>query len=267
MIRKFQNILPLVLFFMAFGCSSDDAVVDDMPPDSFPILKSIKLSGYLFDTDTISISGGTRTPDDPIDLQVNVKAAFQNSAKAQVKSIRCIIRREGSSTILKEQRIPLDGTSLLASETIYLRMKRGDVGDYTVEVSATDSRDLELNSLITKFKVLNGQAPPVLSDLHAPDTLTVPATDPLIFEMKVKVTDPSGPKDIQFVIYDSFKPNGQKTTGSPFSMYPSGKNDGNYLRTNQLISTSEKGKYKFEFQAFDYGNLPSNVITHYIVVK
>lgn len=269
--KKILLLFPLL--FVVSSCSDDTSLLDPTAPDSYPLFQSIALSAYAFDTDSISAGSGTRSPDDPIEIVFRLDAKFQNSSKAAIKEAYCTVRLDGRSTVITKKKLQLSTNPNSASENIPLNIRRGDVGDYSVEVTGTDSRDLALNSVRTKLNLINGSNPPVMSDLSAPDSLTLPAQGVLLLTMTVRVKDPSGLKDVKRVWFSSYLPNGTPSSGNPFLMYDDATNgdgidgDGIYSRTVQLPSTAVVGKYRFEFQAFDFGNLPSNVIVHYIVVQ
>lgn len=267
-----KKLLMITLIVILAGCSEDKSIIDPIPADSFPAFQSIALSTYAFDTDTISVSG-QRTPDDPIQINLFVKAGFRESAKAHVQKAFALVRREGSLNTLTKVQLPLyEPIPPYYGGLLPINIKRGDVGDYSVEVTGTDDRGFELNSVRTKFNVINGVNPPVINCAEVPDTLQLPLQGSLAFMMKVCVKDPSGRADIKRVWFNSYDPNNKPNNNNPFIMYDDGThgdtvaNDGTYSLTVQLPSTTTKGKYRFEFQAFDYGNLGSNVVTKYIYV-
>ncbi len=78
-----------------FGCTKDDSVVDSLPNDSFPAFQRVVLSTYAFDTDSISVGTGGKTPDDPIQINFSVNTWYQNSSKAQVNQASVYISRVG----------------------------------------------------------------------------------------------------------------------------------------------------------------------------
>ncbi len=273
-----QFLFPAVLLAAAAlyiaGCSKDSSTIDPAIPSTPAMFDRISISGSLFDTDTISVGSGTRSPDDPIQFLLGVSARFRETADSKVGAALCRVTREQTGETILET--PLRNVRKTDppwyTDAVTVSMKRGDVGDYRVEVGGTDTEGRELNSVITKFTLINGQNPPVLADLEAPDTLTVPSQGTLVFTISVRATDPSGAADIKRVWFNTWLPSGKPSTGNPFSMYDDGTHgdavarDGRYSLTVQLPSTTERGKYKFEFTAYDYGNLASNVIVHFITL-
>lgn len=270
--KPHQYFFFAMLLLGVAGCSKDESVLDPVPRDSYPLFQHIAISTTGFDTDTMGVKSN-RTPDDPIDLSFSVASDFSAIAGSSIPSATVTVRREGSSSTIAS--MPMTSASGIANRflaSMRFIIKRGDVGDYRVEVRGVDSRGVGTNSVFTKFRVINGSNPPVLCGITAPDTLTVPPTGSLVFALKACVSDPSGRQDIKRVWFNSFDPTGKQTSGGPFVMYDDGShgddtaNDGTYALTVQLPSTTTRGKYRFEFQAFDYGNLGSNVLTHFIMV-
>ncbi len=117
--------------------------------------------------------------------------------------------------------------------------------------------------------------PPVISNLQAPDTLTV-STDTIKITLSVQVSDADGLSNIQSVFFNAFLPSGAPSGGNPFGMFDDGNlllngditaGDGIYSRIIILPPGTTSGSYKFDFQALDKAGEYSNTITHFIVVK
>ena len=84
----------LALPFLFISCSDNSSVVD---PSSDAMrqaisLRSVVLSAYAFDTDTISVSPGKqKLPDDPITVTFTVTVVMDAGSAAQVKDLTCDI--------------------------------------------------------------------------------------------------------------------------------------------------------------------------------
>jgi len=118
-------------------------------------------------------------------------------------------------------------------------------------------------------------AAPVVSNLVAPDTVSLNSGATTDINLSIQVADSNGLNDINIVFFNSFKPNGDPATGNPFLMYDDGNilhgdavaGDGIYSLIISLPSGTNKGTYRWEFQARDRGKKTSNIIIHNIVVK
>jgi len=152
------------------------------------------------------------------------------------------------------------------------------IGQYTVKYYVTDAVSGTKLAAAHYFEYDNGQAnvAPVLSDISAPDTVTLNPEADTPFILTVKVSDANGKGDIAKVIFNTYKPSGGITGASPIEMYDDGStahgdvtaNDGIYSRGISLPSSGvELGTYKFEFIARDKRGLESEKIIHNIVVK
>lgn len=118
--------------------------------------------------------------------------------------------------------------------------------------------------------------PPVISNLRAPESLTVPTSDTVKILLGIDVYDADGKDDIDKVFFNTYKPDGSPSSGNPFLMYDDGNllahgdliaNDGTYSRIIILPPGTTKGIYRFDFQAMDKKGESSNIITHNIEVK
>ncbi|MCW8804269.1 MAG: hypothetical protein OQK57_07725 [Ignavibacteriaceae bacterium] len=126
----------------------------------------------------------------------------------------------------------------------------------------------------SNFNFNNGQTniAPVISNLVAPDTVTL-GTDTTFIFVSVDASDNNGLNDIERVFFNSFLPNGNPSSGNPFIMYDDGTNgditanDGTYSLVIILPPSGVTlGTYRWEFQAEDRGNKVSIPIIHYAVV-
>ncbi|NUN09350.1 MAG: hypothetical protein HUU54_09265 [Ignavibacteriaceae bacterium] len=139
--------------------------------------------------------------------------------------------------------------------------------EYSIAVRGAGSKPAASQTIIFN----NGQnnIAPVLSNLTAPDTLTVSDTT-LIF-MTIEASDSNGLNDIERVYFKSFRPDGT-TSGATFSLVDNGRdgdataNDGIYSVIISVNPSNQKGTYTFEFEAIDRGKKKSNIVTHRITL-
>ncbi|MHB1688786.1 MAG: choice-of-anchor X domain-containing protein [Ignavibacteriaceae bacterium] len=145
-----------------------------------------------------------------------------------------------------------------------------EIDFYTVDLSSN-------SNLIAKkyfyFNNSNTDVAPMISNLVAPDTVTLSSTQTLIF-VSVDVHDDNGLHEIQYVYFNSYLPNGNPSSSNPIYLFDDGTNgdvkagDGTYSINVVLPPTGvTRGTYRWEFFAKGHGDLISNSIIHNIVVK
>ncbi|MEO8665199.1 MAG: hypothetical protein ABI462_06860 [Ignavibacteria bacterium] len=145
------------------------------------------------------------------------------------------------------------------------------VGNYEVEYLAVNTSGLSSNLISSSIPVINtNNQPPVVSALHAPSVILVPPTGTNTGVLSVFTDDPDGRCDINSVFFNSFRPDGSITNGSPFTMFDDGNisvhgdtvaGDGRYSLKIEISSAQTTlGYFKFNYQAQDNSNLLSNII-------
>jgi len=148
-------------------------------------------------------------------------------------------------------------------------------GNYRINFYVDQNNSSHKQVAVCNFVYNNNQIniAPVISNLVAPDTVTIGSDSTFIF-ISVDASDANGLNDIDRVFFNSFLPNGDPSSGNPFIMYDNGTNgdltpgDGTYSLLIVLPPTGVTlGAYRWEFQAYDRGNKVSNVIIHYIEVN
>lgn len=115
---------------------------------------------------------------------------------------------------------------------------------------------------------------PVISNLVAPDTVTIGGDTTKIF-LSVTVSDENGLSDINSVYFNSYiPPDGHPSSANPIKMYDDGTHgdqkagDGIYSTYVVLPPTGvPHGTFRWEFFAQDKNGLLSNKISHNIVVQ
>jgi hypothetical protein len=266
----FLLALPLLLI----SCSDDSSIVDpsvDAMRGSVS-LRSVVLSAYTFDTDTISVTPGReKSPDDPISVNFTVTVVKDAAAATPIATLRCDVLTEREGTTLATVDLPV-GSGSTTSAVMKLSLRRGDVGEYRVVVngSTADSKII-VNPVLSRINVIAGKRPPHFCGITMPDSAQLPSSGFVVLKIQACVNDSSGLKDIKRVYFNSFLPDGKPAQGNPFLLTDFGvdgdlvANDGTYSLDIQLPSTSQTGLYRFEFYVFDYGK-QSDVTSHTLLV-
>lgn len=265
--------LPFLVAAMLFvaACSDDSAVVDFTHNESAILLTDMRLSHYTVDTDTVDVKAGQdKTASDPIEIPFEIHVRVLHPER--VGTLRYEIRLDGKTALLHS------GTMERAAEgftsSVRFARSRGDVGDYRIDILATDGTGLNANSAHATLRVIFGSKPPRIESVTAPDTVDLQLQN-VVFNIAAKVTDPSGPADIKQVFFNSFLPDGRPSSGNPFLLRDDGQpasgdpvaGDGVYGIRVQMPPGTPKGEYRFEFRALDFSGLSSNVVIHKLIVR
>ncbi|MAT40417.1 MAG: hypothetical protein CL946_12545 [Ectothiorhodospiraceae bacterium] len=259
----FSLIVTAALVLTA--CSDQDAVVETTSPEVPGSYYNLTISDYGFNTDTLQITPGEpREASDPISIPLSVSVKFTVPAGASLEQANLRILAPVTENAVLETTLSPTGNNE-ASGTMTLDIKRGDVGDYLVEVTGTDSRGVALNPAIATLKIVFAAGPPVLSNLIIPDSIQL-GDDPQPFDVFVDVSDPSGLQDIDRVFLNSFLPNGQPSTGNPFALVFDPATENTWRRRFVLLPDEERGTYTFEIGATDLSGLSANPLVHQIVI-
>jgi hypothetical protein len=272
----YRSVFFLVIsLFLLSSCSDDSGTIDSGASQKTTLIKSLELSQYIIDTDTVSvIPGELKSPDDVVSIRMFIRAGvLYVSPSGQPAVLNCRITLDGSGQEISNTVLATIDASTYGG-IVEFQIKRGDVGDYAVEVNGLDAKGQSINSTYSKFKIFYGLKPPVLSDLSCPDTIKSSSTDTLQIILSIRVNDPSGLKDVQYVYFNSYKPDGSPSPGNRFIMYDDGlgghgdavAGDGVFSKVIYMFPGAQKGRYRFEFFSIDYSNLVSNVVVKYIVV-
>lgn len=123
------------------------------------------------------------------------------------------------------------------------------------------------------FKNCDGNTPPLISNIEAPDSIQVQAPKS-VFVVRVKAEDSNGLNNVESVYFISYRPDGS-SSGNKIQMYDNGDinnhgdligGDGIYSTLVEVLPTNVKGTYRFEFQARDRCFSLSNLIVHFITL-
>jgi hypothetical protein len=271
-LRKF--ILTLALASLSIWCKRIENDVIDVSISSPPVIKNVEIVPARINSDTILING-SKSPEDTLEIDLKIETiAFDNDGPDDIRNISFEIFKFGDSKARANGDMIRKNDSLFSVDAKF-KMLRHEAGNFNVKVVAVDKSNFRSNEVYVTLEIIRTNKPPVISDLEAPDTVYVQMQTVLI-KMTIKATDPDGSDDIKSVQFNTFKPDGSPSSGNPFYMYDDGNasgisgddkaGDGIYSIVIQLPPDAEKGKYRFEFQAFDRANEPSNLITHFMYV-
>ncbi len=147
-------------------------------------------------------------------------------------------------------------------------------GIYNIKYYVKNADETLQQVALASFKYNNGQdnIAPVISNLVAPDTVTIGSDTTFIF-ISIDVQDENGLNDIETMFFNSFLPNGQPSSQNPIKMFDDGSNgdlvpgDGTYSLIVILPPVGvTRGTFRWEFQAKDRGGKSSNIIIHFLEV-
>lgn len=152
------------------------------------------------------------------------------------------------------------------------------VGDLTYVFTAYNAQGASGNYATKVVRLYNAKdLGPVIDSLSMPDSLVLPQSNSLVFDIYAYVTDAAGLSDVSKVYFDVVKPDGNPSTGNPFTMYDDGgaaglqvgdddrvAHDGTYTLSVQLPAGTAVGTYVFTFHAVDRSGVASAPISHKI---
>jgi hypothetical protein len=251
------------------GCENRGTGVVD-PDSTPPFLKTVTIT-----PDSIPLT--TLTPTNALyTVAVNVRADVKDPAGGgTVGAVIAQVLAPAGGDPLSESSLHEESSgagSRVFSGQIQFTATKSDVGTYHVRVKVLDAQGVEGNLIDRSLKVTRINSPPVLSNLSAPDTVSLPSSGSLAIPMSVTATDSNGQGDIREVFFrslDSSDPNrkifllddGNSTNGDLVA------GDGIYSVIISLSSTNERKTYRFAFQAIDTPGDTSATLLHLLTVK
>ena len=184
-----------------------------------------------------------------------------------------------ASTALHDDGIAPDANAGdgIYSARVQFQVTESDAGRFRVRFSAVDDLGLRGNTVERSLLLARPKenAPPELSALIAPDTVTLPATGSLLVTMSVVVTDSDGYGDIRDVYFRSLNSSDPTRrfflkddggAGTP-SSGDTVAGDGRFSIIVQLPSTTPRRDYTFAFQASDAPGDTSATLLHVLTVR
>jgi hypothetical protein len=160
------------------------------------------------------------------------------------------------------------------SGQIRFSVTKTEIGAYRVVLRATDQQRLSGNTVDRRLMVWRTNAPPVISNLVAPDTVVLPPGDTVHIPMSITVSDSNGVADVREVFFrslDSSDPTKKyllQDNGDLKNYGDQTAGDGIYSIIVQLTdSPTVRKTYRFAFQALDSFADTSATLFHSITVR
>jgi hypothetical protein len=252
------------------GCEDRHLGIVD-PTGSPPLIRAFRILPDSIALNTLTPTGGQ--------YSISLFCQGQISDPDGLSSIRSVvadlIAPGGGDPILS---ISLSGDSTAGkvryfSGQMQFSVTKTDIGAYHVQLRATDDRGLASNSIERRLLIWRNNAAPVLSNLIAPDTVFLPASDSLLIPMSVAVFDSNGLGDVQEVFFrslDSSDPTKKyflQDNGDLVNYGDQTAGDGIYSIIIKLYPTNAKKTYRFAFQALDASSDTSATLLHFMTVR
>lgn len=268
-----KKYILIFIPFIFWGCQKDfNSVLQ--PETGQYIVSDISTANIFLYTHTDSL------------LTISIK--LKN--KSNISSVTCNITAPDNTALNDAPVILYDNGNIsdngdsLADDNIYSNkfpMSQSLIdGSYEISyfVNGSDGSTTEIAKHFFTYDNALNTPPPVISDLSAPDTISIDPQSTTFILVTLKVQDNAGLSDVKQVFFNSFiPPNGTASSSNPVVMFDDGNEtvdgdavsgDGIYSRVIALPSSGvPKGIFRWEFQAMNYNNKLSNKITHYVFVK
>lgn len=283
--RPLQVVLAALALFAAWnsGCDKNPLGTVEIKGHA-PFLSSAVLTPASVYIDSLTPSGGVYSF--PVIVRVKVTDA---DGLADISTVNgALIRPSGSTPYFQ---FPLVDDGVLPDSTVgdgmyaarlQFGVIRSQTGPHRIQLSALDGTNLNSNGLEITLDIKRRNSIPVLSDLSAPDTVTLPVGGAVIVIMSIAAADSDGLSDIQQVYFRSLTSSSPdfkfflKDDGGadppPFSGWPSSGDviagDGIYTIEVPLVDgQAQRRTNTFAFQTIDaYGDTSATVI-HYLTVR
>jgi len=271
---KMRKILALLIIMLFYSCERENLNVIDVNFANPPIIKFAKIEPNEINLDTILV-GAEKNPEDTLKIKFKATAiVYDKDGQGDIDETFCYAINPLRGITLVQIKLNKINDSTFYGEPEF-KIKRKESGIYQVRIFSIDKNNFTSNEFYFNLNLYRGNRPPIISDLNAPDTVIL-QTQTVLIKITVKATDLDGDNDIKAVYFSSFKPDGSPSSGNPFQMYDDGNasgisgderaGDGIYSIIIQLPPNTQKGTYRFEFQAIDKAGAVSNTITHFLSV-
>jgi hypothetical protein len=276
-----QFILSIIFVFTLLFTSCEKDKFNAFDVNVFPpYLFNGRLDKYLIDSDSIKVNGNFSIYDTiTITNRITVHAESPNGL-TEIKSLNYYISSPNNISNITEGLLRDDGLSddSLVHDGIYgaklsFKIPRVLVGLFSIRVIAIDRNDIPSNELTLGFNIQRLGKAPIISDLSAPDSVTLPPYGfSKIITMSVVVSDSNGLADIRVVYFRSLD---SSDPTKKFYLYDNGNiaaygdsvaRDGIYSIKVELPFDMIAKPRRFEFQAKDFTGLLSNKILHTLYV-
>lgn len=259
--KKLTLFLLLLISFL-INCDEENPV---LPKEPEPQLSQMIAPDLLYTISSVEYY-----------LSIHVD---DSQGRENIASVRCDVKLADSEQIIRTYRlvddgnrgdiIPLDGTY---TTEIKADSALAQAGNYRLLFKATDVDGNESEQLTHDLTIIEGEenTAPLISDAIVPLTVFVHDTD--FYFISVKVIDPQGADDIEFVKLETY----EQTAILPIrldTLRDDGLNgdqqsqDGIYsMLLSPKFSNEKSGKFSFRFQAMDKTGAASNPIVKIVEV-
>jgi hypothetical protein len=271
-------VSPLLLFAQLLtsgGCEKiQDGVIDPKGVPAF--LSAARITPDSVKLTLLPESGGLLNVS--VDVRVNVTMPAGSSTLRSV--LGEVISSSGTDPFLQTS-LHDDGASpdSIGGDGIYSGALRFGVlksatGRYRVRISATTADGLLSNLIEKSLFMIRNNNPPRVSNLQAPDTVTVPAGGGTVITLAVKATDPDGQADIKEVYFkslDSSDPNRKFIMKDDGGADPlsgdAAAGDSLYTILIPADNSTLRKTYRFLFLAADAFGDTSTAILHRLTIR
>lgn len=276
-LEKYTIIFLLLIVFVFLSCEENKFSQFDIDLQP-PILKNLQLDKYTINTDTIRINNQFSINDTITIINGIFVKAYDPNGFNDIRDIKFLVFSEVDNKLVNDGILyPLiliphinENEFIEFQGTISFKIIRKVVGLFKVIVIGSDKSGNQSNMLSTTFSLIRTGKPPIISELRAPDSVSLPNLGSKVIQMSVRATDENNDiKEVYFRSLDSSDPNRK------FFLYDSGNlnmhgdslaNDGIYSILIELPYNMTPKSYRFEFEAKDFTELLSNKILHTIIV-
>ncbi len=265
-----------VALLLSSGCRNEPS--GTIQPDfRAPYLLSLQVAHTQLDLDTSAAPAVVRNTDGSYTVTDSVFATVVDPTDgANIRSCTYRLSAPGSSSTLQTADLSLTdvaGNVVHAAGTVSFTIRRGDIGRYTVQVTATGAANASSNAQLASIVISRRDARPQISNLLAPDTLHRPSTGFQLVRIALTANDSDGLADIEKVFFKSINsqaPDFEQPLFDDGALALDGDsvaNDGRYARLLTLDSTATLGTKEFRFWARDKSGVLSDSLIHFIVIE
>ncbi len=258
------------------GCRNEPS--GTIQPDlRAPYILSLQVAHGQLDLDTSAAPAVVRNNDGSYTVTDSVFATVVDPTDgANIKSCNYRLSAPGSTASLQTGRLSItdvSGNVVHASGIVAFTLGRGDIGSYTVQVTANGAANASSNALLASIVISRRDARPQISNLLAPDTLHRPSTGFQLVRIAITASDSDGLADLEKVFFKSINsqaPDFEQPLFDDGLLSIDGDsvaNDGRYARLLTLDSTATLGTKEFRFWARDKSGALSDSLIHFIVIE
>ncbi len=271
-------LLILLTVLLLSACDNDKYGTFDISL-SVPFISQAKLAYYNIDSDTIK-SGNQFSLTDTITIlnRIFVNVSDRDGLD-DLKDVKFTVYHTGNNKpvgygLLYDNGLEADSIAGdgIFSGVIAFKIPRVVVGNFIVDLQAEDKSQLLSNIFSISFRISRMGKPPVIFDLKAPDTITLPTSGEKVILMSIAAFDTNGYNDIKEVYFRSLDASDPTRkfflldNGNILTNGDSVANDGVFSILVKLPFNMTPKPYRFEFEAKDYTELLSNKILHTLTV-